>query len=271
MPEMIRPFTSKRPPRVAVIDFDGTLSLLRAGWVEIMVDMMLDVLRPLPGSHESPDGLVAFISDFVLNLNGRPTIYQMDYFVNVAIQRGGHPESAEFYTRQFLDILNARSNQRIVAIATGDIATDEMLVPGAREMLADLQSHGVQLTLASGTPEIHVRHEARQLGIDHFFEGRIFGPGNASREFSKLDVMKRTLEAAGADGAELLGIGDGFTEIENTKEVGGIAIGCASDEVHRSGEVEGWKRTRLIQAGADIIVPDYRRWDLLAGILFTGR
>ena len=66
----------------------------------------------------------------------------------------------------------------------------------------------------------------------------------------------------------MIGLGDGFVEIENLKELGGIAIGCATDETHRSGEVEAWKRTRLIQAGADIIVPDYRNWHKLNDLLF---
>ena len=73
---------------------------------------------------------------------------------------------------------------------------------------------------------------------------------------------------AHADGAELLGIGDGFVEIQNAKELGGIAIGCATDEEHRSGRIEDWKRTRLINAGADVIIPDYRNWPTLVTRLF---
>ena len=80
--------------------------------------------------------------------------------------------------------------------------------------------------------------------------------------------MKQILAESVADGSELLGLGDGFVEIENVKELGGIAIGCATDETHRSGMVEDWKRTRLIQAGADVIVPDYRNWHRLTEILF---
>ena len=268
MPEIIRPLQIQRPPRVAVIDFDGTLSLIRSGWVEIMVNMMFDVLRQLPGSTESDEDLRAYITNFVLNLNGRPTIYQMDYFVNAAKERGGQPESPEFYTQKFLDELIHTADQRIAMLNAGECATDDLLVPGARALLTDLQSRGVQMTLASGTAVINVKREAKMLGIDHFFEGRIFGPGAESRDFSKLAVMKQILAESVADGSELLGLGDGFVEIENVKELGGIAIGCATDETHRSGMVEDWKRTRLIQAGADVIVPDYRNWHRLTEILF---
>ena len=269
MPELIRPLNLTRPPRIAVFDFDGTLSLIRSGWVEIMVGLMVDVLQPLPGTTESDGELVAYVTDFVLNLNGRPTIYQMDFFVNEATRRGGQPEPPEVYKRQFLNSLYVKSERRIAALQAGEVTSDDLLVHGTRAMLNDLQVRGVQLTLASGTAVNHVRDEAKLLGIEHYFEGRIFGPGDDPREFSKLAVMRQTLADAKADGDELLGLGDGFVEIENIKQLGGVAVGVASDEEHRSGRVEEWKRTRLIQAGADAIVPDYTRWSELATQLWT--
>lgn len=269
MPELIRPLELTHRPRLAVIDFDGTLSLIRSGWVEIMVDLMVTELQPLPGTKESDADLTAYVTDFVLNLNGRPTIYQMDYFVEEATRRGGQPLSAETYKQRFLDGLFAKSNRRIAALEASQVTTDDLLVPGTRAMLDDLQARGLHLTLASGTAVTHVRHEAALLGIDHYFEGRIFGPGDTPREFSKLAVMQQMLIETGATGAELLGFGDGFVEIENVKQLGGVAVGVASDEEHRSGRVEDWKRTRLIQAGADAIVPDYARWPALAAWLWA--
>ena len=59
-------------------------------------------------------------------------------------------------------------------------------------------------------------------------------------------------------GREIVGFGDGFVEIEEVKKVGGLAVGVASNEDSRQG-VNDWKRNRLIKAGADIIVGDYRR------------
>ena len=61
MPELIRPLNRTHLPRLAVIDFDGTLSLIRSGGVEIMVDLMVDELQPLPGtiSSQRPRGAVA--------------------------------------------------------------------------------------------------------------------------------------------------------------------------------------------------------------------
>ena len=271
MPEIIRPLVSNRPPRVAVIDFDGTLSLIRSGWVEIMVGMMVDVLRPLPGSTESDEELVEFVSDFVLNMNGRATVFQMEHFVARARERGGNPESADHYTLKFLEELGAKAEHRLAQLKSGELQAEDLLVPGAVELLTDLKARGVLLTLASGTPKKIIRRESELLGIAHFFEDRLFGPEEDWRSFSKLAVMRNMLAQANAEGDELLGVGDGFVEIENAKELGGIAIGCATDETHRSGQVEGRKRTRLIRAGADVIIPDYRNWDQLAALLFPSR
>jgi hypothetical protein len=63
--------------------------------------------------------------------------------------------------------------------------------------------------------------------------------------------------------------GDGYVEIENAVAVEGIAIGVASDEVRRAG-INTWKRNRLISAGAQLIVPDFRETDALVRYLFAG-
>src|SRR6266567_2833147 len=55
MVEAIRPGTSAPFARVAVFDFDGTVSLIRAGWVDIMIPMMLEVLRALHTNETDGD------------------------------------------------------------------------------------------------------------------------------------------------------------------------------------------------------------------------
>jgi hypothetical protein len=60
--------------------------------------------------------------------------------------------------------------------------------------------------------------------------------------------------------------GDGYDEIEDTTAVGGVAVGVASNEAARSG-IDEWKRRRLIAAGADIIVPDFREGSHLLAYL----
>jgi len=55
-------------------------------------------------------------------------------------------------------------------------------------------------------------------------------------------------------------------EIRETHKRGGITAGIASNELRRYG-LNLKKRTRLIQAGADIIAPDFSQHELLFGLL----
>ena len=45
--EQVRPGASAAGARVALFDFDGTLSLIRSGWVDVMVPMMVEILLDL--------------------------------------------------------------------------------------------------------------------------------------------------------------------------------------------------------------------------------
>ena len=55
-------------------------------------------------------------------------------------------------------------------------------------------------------------------------------------------VIERILKENRAPGAQLLGFGDGYVEIQNIKSVGGVAVAVASDEAGRSGKPDAWKR-----------------------------
>lgn len=68
-------------------------------------------------------------------------------------------------------------------------------------------------------------------------------------------------------GSEFSAYGDGYVEIEDAKTAGGIAIGVATNEKDRCG-VDEWKRGRLIAAGSDLIIPDFRCAKVLEAYLF---
>jgi hypothetical protein len=80
-------------------------------------------------------------------------------------------------------------------------------------------------------------------------------------------VIERIIRENHLRGTELVGFGDGFVEIEDVNRAGGIAVGVASDEVQRCG-VNQWKRERLIRAGADVIIGDFREADVLVDWLW---
>src|SRR5947199_6106231 len=74
--EVLRPDLPRGGFRSVLFDFDGTLSLLREGWPQVMIPMMVEVLRQT-GTSESETQLADAIEEFVMRLNGRQTIYQM--------------------------------------------------------------------------------------------------------------------------------------------------------------------------------------------------
>jgi hypothetical protein len=114
----------------------------------------------------------------------------------------------------------------------------------------------------------YVRQEAKLLGVTPYFGEHIYGALDEYQNFSKQMIIDRILRDNNLRGEELLGFGDGFVEIEEVKKVGGVAVAVASDEVKRQG-VNDWKRHRLLQAGADIVIPDYRRQNNLMGYLLA--
>ena len=77
----------------------------------------------------------------------------------------------------------------------------------------------------------------------------------------------RLIAASEFAGAEFLGFGDGYVEIENIKEVGGVAVGVATAEPECR-TVDEWKRQRLVGVGADFIIPDFLCRDELLAALF---
>ena len=104
-------------------------------------------------------------------------------------------------------------------------------------------------------------------GLTEYFGPHIYGAQRDYKTFSKKMVIERLLRENSLPGEALLGFGDGYVEIEDVKAAGGFACGVASNEKTRQG-VDEWKRQRLIRAGADIIIPDYRRLDELEAFLF---
>lgn len=251
--------------RSVLFDFDGTLSLIREGWPQVMIPMMVGVLKET-GTQEDEPTLTRHVEEFVMRLNGRQTIYQMIQLAEEVKQRGGRPLEPLAYKHRYHDLLMERIRGRLDALATGRAALHDWTVPGSHEFLTELQRRGMQLYLASGTDVAFVRREADLLGLTPYFGEHIYGALDDYQNFSKKMIVERILRENQLHGEELLGFGDGFVEIEEIKRVGGVAVAVASDEVQREG-INAWKRDRLIRAGADVVIGDYRRRDELLSLL----
>ena len=241
--------------RHALFDFDGTISLIRQGWQDVMVPMMVEVLLET-GTDESPAQLTPIVREFVDRLTGKQTIYQMIELAEHVRQRGAEPLDPLIYKHRYLDLLWEQIAHRVEGLRDGSIDPESMRVPGAPGILEALRARGVACYLASGTDEPFVLDEADALGLTDHFAG-IYGALDDYRSFSKAMVIERIIGEHDLSGAELLGFGDGYVEIQNVAEVGGIAVGVATDEA-QPGELDAWKRNRLIVAGAGVLVPDFR-------------
>ena len=254
--EIINPGVERGRVKSVLFDFDGTLSLIREGWQDVMGPMMVEILQELD-TDESEAELSALVREFVDRLTGKQTIYQMIELAENVKKRGGQPKEPVDYKWMYLERLWERIEHRVADLKSGKASPEEMLVPGSRGLLEALKARGLALYLASGTDIQYVRDEVEALRVDGYFEGEIYGALDDYKSFSKAMIIDRIIESHGLSGPELLGFGDGYVEIENVRAVGGVAVGVATDEANRAG-VDHWKRTRLIGAGADVIIPDFR-------------
>lgn len=251
-----------------VFDFDGTISLIRDGWQNVMVPMMVEFLQSETDITETHEELEAIVVEFVDRLTGKQTIYQMIQLSEEIEKRGGKSkdplEYKDAYNQRLLPIVD----QRISDLAEGKLSAETLRVPMSLEFLQSIHELDIKCYLASGTDVEFVKNEAALLGVAKYFNGGIFGALREYKKFSKAMVIQKILNDFGLSGSELLIVGDGYVEIENAKAVGAIAIGVASieDNVYN---MNADKRERLIRAGADIIVPDFREGSQLIEYLFN--
>lgn len=262
--QVLREHSRRLPLRVALFDFDGTLSLIRAGWQDVMIPFMVEVIQTETGTSEPEGELRALVTDFVVRLTGKQTIYQMIQLCEELRKRGAIPLDPVQYKRRYHERLERHIVARKEGLLTGRYRPEEFLVPGSVELLAMLRDAGVKLYLASGTDLPYVLEECELLGLRQYFEPHIYGAIDDYRRFSKRLIVREILKEIA--GESLVGFGDGYVEIEEVKGVGGLAIGVASDERVRGG-VSEWKVRRLSEAGAHALIPHYGDLDSLSAYL----
>ena len=263
-----------RPPadfpfKAALFDFDGTISLIREGWQQIMVPYFTEVLLNTPesGNRDSTERLV---NDFVDELTGKQTIFQCIRLCDEIRARGGVPEEPFFYKNEYLQRLLERIDHRLKGLKNGSLEPRSFCVKGAYEFIEILKARGIELILASGTDEEAVLEEALLLDVSKFFNGHIYGAHADLTDCSKEFVINEILKTKGLSGNQLLVFGDGFVEIEVVKNKGGYAVAVATDERTQRG-VDTRKRERLLTAGADMVIPNFENAGELINILSNYR
>src|SRR5713101_6460556 len=130
--------------RSVLFDFDGTLSLIREGWPQVMIPMMVEVLRQT-GTVEDDQTLRAQVEEFVMRLNGKQTIYQMMQLADEVKKRGDQPLEPLAYKHRYHDLLMARIRGRLAALESREATPEDWTVPGSHAFLDELRRRGLTL------------------------------------------------------------------------------------------------------------------------------
>ena len=258
----------------AVFDHDGTVSTLRQGWEQVMAPVMMKAI--LGDKYETADETLYHqvrnrILDYIDQSTGIQTIVQMEALVEMVKEFGlvpGDEIRDKFgYKKIYNDALMELVNKRIEKFKHGELDIHDYTIKGALEFLEALRKRGIKLYLASGTDCDDVIAESKALGYAELFDGGIYGSVGDVAKYSKKMVIEKIMTENNLQGPELAVFGDGPVEIRECRKRDGIAVGIATDEIRRHG-LNPEKRTRLIKAGAHIIVPDFSQRDKLIKLLF---
>jgi rfaE bifunctional protein kinase chain/domain len=258
----------------AIFDHDGTISTLREGWEQIMEPMMIKAIlgRKFNEADEALYHKVqSRVADYIDKTTGIQTLVQMKGLTELVREFGLVPEGEildefgykEIYNDELLKMVRSRETK----ILRGELVLEDFTMKNAVLFLKTLYGAGIKLYLASGTDEVDVKNEARILGYDNLFEGGIYGSVGDIKKDAKKIVLDRILTSIGdSNMGQVVTFGDGPVEIRETRKRGGVTVGIASNEVKRHSLNPG-KRSRLIKAGADIVVPDFSQMESLLEML----
>ncbi len=265
-------------PAMAIFDHDGTISTLRQGWEEVMRTVMVQCITG--GVYDQLDmKMLSRIYDEVDSViektTGIQTIVQMQYLRNL-VAKSGYVKDKDILTPQqyktiYNEALLSHIEKKSSLVRKGLLSVEDVTMKGAVSFLRHLYEKGTKLYLASGTDQEDVIAEARLLGYDTLFEGRIKGSvGNVASD-PKKEVIDQILtesgliEGATEKGVSCIVFGDGPVEMREARKHNIPAVGVLSDEKQRYGKNLD-KRERLILGGANLLISDFSDADNLIRI-----
>ncbi|MCK4346484.1 MAG: HAD family hydrolase [Bacteroidales bacterium] len=257
----------------AVFDHDGTISTIRQGWETIMEPVMINAIlgdKYKIASETLYHRVRKRVIDYINKLTGVQTIVQMEGLIKMVEEFNIVPKDNILdkfgYKKIYNDTLMEMVNKRLTRFNKEELDINDYTIKGAVRFLQALRDRNVKLYLASGTDQEDVLNEARLLGYADLFDGGIYGSVGDVSKYSKKIVIEKIIKKNNLKGSELAVFGDGPVEIRECRKHEGIAIGIASNEIRRHG-LNPDKRTRLIKAGAHVIVPDFSQLKDLIDLL----
>jgi len=128
---------------------------------------------------------------------------------------------------------------------------ENILYPGMKECLSQLQQAGKRLLVATSKPELFAQQILEHFGIDSFFEA-VAGADMAETRVKKADIITYALQLGDiTDVSRVLMVGDRCFDMEGARAFGmdcmGVTYGYGSRE-----ELLGAGATYLADSAADI-------------------
>ncbi|MBW3000958.1 HAD family hydrolase [Candidatus Woesearchaeota archaeon] len=267
--EIIRPFDGSKLKAV-LFDLDGTLSLERDGWINLMIKVFVDEL--VKAGVKEKEALMWSIK-YIQDTIGITTYVQMQALADEIKQRGGMPKHAWKYKQDY--------NKELVELVEKqrkELPKDKLRVAGILELLKLLAARFGKnsLYIGSASDIDAVLSSVSFLGYDDFFDkNNIVGAGsvNDPKADSKKLVIDKLMNEQGLKLGELLCFGNGFPEILHTYNAGGICIGVLTPDESKYKDYFTVEQRReiLINAGAHIVMPDYTCSSELVKLLLAGK
>ena len=174
----------------------------------------------------------------LLSRRDLPEIESIDFYL----------EHFDFPIRPFYDLLGfdwEKESYEEIAVEYGDIYAHEMekasLFDDVVPVLTALRSSGKELAIISASMQERLNEQSDRLGVSRFFSGRLGAKDNLGE--SKVERCRSWLKSRGADGSEVLFVGDTVHDAETA-----FAAGCDCVLISRGHN----SKERLLSVGCPV-------------------
>jgi phosphoglycolate phosphatase len=239
-------------PKIWIFDFDGTISLLRSNWVDIMQSQFE---LELGNSIDKYPELRQAIRNYILESAGAPSIQQMEQINVFKAEYAADVDrkNSAGYKKHYESMLDVELQQKYAKIQANVNMIDLYLVPGVKAFLQHILDAGSKIYLASGTDKKHVQHETHLLNLSVYFT-KIYGPSDENVNATKGAAIDDISNHEQVSNTDMIVVGDGPEEIRQAfkRSIPSIGIVYEKDK-----SLQKYKTKALENAGATFIINDF--------------